>query len=327
MKSRHPYDKLLNIMHKIQLPEPEKIVFDTLNWFDTRTHIKMFRDYDVNEDNQTGGQKADIYKVDYHGAVFKFHRHKDGKNVLSYNLYQLDDDNRVPECAVVFIDIKQKSAHIHEISQINECYNIKQVEILKKKNIKISGKVLVELAVKLIKMERPKYDIKYITLMDNSQKYCNGGNIQLGLMHTLLHGHTWYGTFGFKPANIKQNNVSNELSHAYDKNIRLMKFLKVRDVQKDLRKCYENANKKLNITIDIDSMINKHKNMLLCDYLEGIIMDYDKNCALFREIYLMLALDIGLTDFFGRTFILMLDKTHQKNNQVIVKPKKTSRNK
>jgi hypothetical protein len=244
---KNPYDKLLNVLHKVQLPEPEKTVYDMINWMNSRDFNIMFRNHDINKSNQIGGRKGDIYKVDYHGAVFKFHRYNDEKNILAYHLYQLDDDNRMPECVVAIIDIKHKLAHIREISQMDECYNRKQVVELKKNNIKISGKVLVELTLKLIKMEKSKYGIKYVILTDNSQKYCNGGNIQLGLMHSLLHGHTWYGTFGFRPANDEQNNIDDFSLKMYDKNIRLMKFLKVRDVQKDLRTCYENANKKLNL--------------------------------------------------------------------------------
>jgi hypothetical protein len=92
------------------------------------------------------------------------------------------------------------------------------------KNGKWSGSDLLQIAFQIIDKIKDMYNIKTITLMDNSQKFCKEGkNIDLGLMLTLLTGDTWYGKYGFRPK-------EKLLADHYEKNKKIMKNKKLADI-------------------------------------------------------------------------------------------------
>jgi len=56
-----------------------------------------------------------------------------------------------------------------------------------------NGSTLLKIAFKLIRQLKEKYDVKYITLTDNSQKYCRSGKIiDLDSFLMLTTGNTWH---------------------------------------------------------------------------------------------------------------------------------------
>jgi hypothetical protein len=107
------------------------------------------------------------------------------------------------------------------------------------KGEKFSGTILLKLALVYLKRYKDKYKIKRIVLQDNSKKRCTyyieeekmidgklkkinvkvDKEIDLGLLHTLKTGHTWYGAYGFRPYDSTTKSINIVANQDYEENI------------------------------------------------------------------------------------------------------------
>ena len=62
----------------------------------------------------------------------------------------------------------------------------------------------------------------------------------------------------------------------------------------------------LKLIIFVKKLIILHPNMLLTDFLNQFIKDYDKTCKYFELFYEDLFDDLGLTTFYKQSFVLFI---------------------
>ena len=228
--------------------------------------------------NQFGGSDRKLtIKYNNNKYIFEEAHDKD-----YYVLFSKDNF----ECVSVLIQKIDKTAEIHGIGNYKSC--------IKETNTNV-GSTLFKITLKMLQKYKEKCDIIKIIITDNSLKKCNNYNIKLGLMLTLITGDTWYGKYGFRPSD-------EELIKYYENNKRIINKITLKDVNfiKYLKMT------KLNKTV-IDSakkFIEKHQSLLLKDYLLKFIKEYDKTCEYFYDFYFTLFNDLGLYDFYQRTFEL-----------------------
>ena len=70
--------------------------------------------------------------------------------------------------------------------------------------------------------------MKFIYLLDLSSKLCEDANFDLGLLYTFLKGDTWYGKWGFRPANKDTNDIDTKKNKIYEKNKYIISKIKVK---------------------------------------------------------------------------------------------------
>ena len=69
---------------------------------------------------------------------------------------------------------------------------------------------------------------------------------------------------------------------------------------------YIELTKKERIIEDVKKLISLHPNMLLTDFLNQFLKDYDKTCQYFELFYEDLFDDLGLTTFYKQSFVLFI---------------------
>jgi len=156
---------------------------------------------------------------------------------------------------------------------------------LTQKNKELNGTDLLFIIIKFIESKKEKFQIKYITLVDTSIKYCNGINISLGDFKILISGDTWYGSYGFEPAtnetgkirvsdfekeNYKNNKkilTSLKISNSFIEEIAKEFIFKIKNKEKIIK--YINPDKVLSSLNNLLSNLPKNKDMLLSKFLQN----------------------------------------------------------
>jgi hypothetical protein len=287
-----------HIFERLQIKNPMKTLIYNYPFFDKDKFNKMFHNKKIT--NQYGGGDKNTY-ITYKNIKYKFTRVDDGDGYLYYALYQSERETN-PMCIMIIIEKEINNCAINEISYDDKCFVEKNPEDGKK----WSGSDLLKIAFKLIDKIKDKYNLKTVTLTDNSQKTCkNGKNIDLGLMLTLISGDTWYGRYGFLP---KDKNLKKE----YDSNKKIIKNTKLSDVpyfremmNNALKKYYKN-NKKLEEEImrTYDEYCKHNKR--LKSFLSFLLEYYDATCEMFYDFYISLARKLGIFPMKGVSFIKKL---------------------
>jgi hypothetical protein len=119
-------------------------------------------------------------------------------------------------------------------------------------------------------------------------------------MLTLLTGHTWYGKYGFRPFNNDNYNIVS--LENYNKNIEIINSITIKEA--NILK-YIELTKKNQIIEDVKKLLETNPDMLLKDFLNLFLKDYDKSCKYFSIFYEKLYIDIGLYSFHQNTFGLI----------------------
>ena len=149
--------------------------------------------------------------------------------------------------------------------------------------------------------------------MDNSTKFCKtdkrGFKIFLPLMYTLIHGHTWYGKYGFRPYDPAKIISSKKMLNEYSKNKDIVRKTKVKNTNliKYICEIYEQK-------ISDNGEMKKFKrlckdnlgDMTIQEFFGDFLKEFDKKCAIFNKIYLDFAKDIGIKNYYGSSFYLKL---------------------
>jgi hypothetical protein len=144
----------------------------------------------------TGG--GDKIEFEYKGTKFMFTRSKnESNNSVNYHLYPNADESRTDYCIFIILDKPENMIYLHTITYNDKCFKKIHYEILGN-NIS-HGTFVLKMAMEFIKKISKASGITFVALKYNSFKYCDGVNISIPMMHTLLNGDTWYGKFGFVP--------------------------------------------------------------------------------------------------------------------------------
>ena len=204
------------------------------------------------------------FSILYDNIEYKFYESSiNENNYILYNDY--DKDNPI-DCVIIVMskidDTEYYQAEIHGIGNDKSCLHDS------KTNINV-GSTLLKITLKMLKKYHDKLKIKYVTLTDNSLKFCDSikDSIQLSLMLTLLTGHTWYGKYGFKPFNTKLNDYDDVLIDSYNQNIEIMNSITIEEA--NILK-YIELTKKKQIIEDVKKLLETNPNMLLKDFLSVI---------------------------------------------------------
>jgi hypothetical protein len=229
-------------------------------------------------------------KVEYNNHIYIFE-----ENEINDEYFTLSstEDNGL-DCVIILISINEKIAEIHSITNSKDCL------VNTNENV---GSHLLKLTIKMIKKYALKLNINKISLGDVSKKKCGSNYIKLAKMLILLTGHTWYGKYGFRPRDNITNNIDKYQNKKYEKNVKIMDLITISDI--NLIKYIKMTKNKNFIEKTKETIIKKPK-MLLKDFLRKFLKDYNNMCEYFYMFYEQLYDDIGLTDFHGGSFVLVL---------------------
>jgi hypothetical protein len=243
--------------------------------------------------NMKGGGNRKL-KVEYNNHTYVFEENEINDNY--YTLSSIEGDGL--DCVVVLISTEDNIAEIHSITNSKSCMANTNENI---------GSHLLKLTIKMIKKYASKYNqkvnINKISLGDMSIKKCGSHYIKLTKMLILLTGHTWYGKYDFRPRDNITNNIDKYQNKKYENNVKIMDTLTISDI--NLIKYIKMTKNNNFIDKTKDTIIKKPK-MLLKDFLRKFLKDYDNMCEYFYIFYEQLYNDIGLTDFQGGSFVLLL---------------------
>lgn len=231
--------------------------------------------------NQTGGKRL---KVTHNETKYYFEK-KEDDNI--YVLYSRDEFSN--DCVIIIIDKDTNTATINNI-------NADTPNCIKGDTKK--GTQLLLITVKMLKKYKKDLDINIVVLTDNSYKLCHNKNIILSKMAILTTGNTWYGNYGFLPAEYTKDykvKLNKDYVKIGKKNKSIMDTIKIKDI--DLLKYF---NKLKNFNKDqlkaIKHIIDNKGDTLLKDFIKKFLVEFDKTCKYFYYFYIDLFNDIRLKD-------------------------------
>ena len=241
--------------------------------------------------NQPGSGKRKL-SIKYNNNKYIFE-----ESVIDDDYFILYSQEKNPlSCVSILLSNKNKNAEIHEISDFKEC--------MVDTNTKV-GSTLLKITIKMLKKYKDTFNIKTVTLSDNSLKYCssNKKRIILSQMLILLNGETWHGRYNFRPFDLITQKLDKLLNKKYEENINIMNKITIKDA--NILK-YIKMTKKEAFIRGITQLLEYNPNMLLKEFLNNFLKDYDETCELFSIFYKKLFIDIGLYNFHKQTFGLVL---------------------
>lgn len=294
----HIQIKMKKILEYLNVNEAEEVaqkLADGLGYLD------FYNLYDNNLEIQSSGAR-DVTTLKYGDEVFNFIKFKEG-NSISYNLYQNDDVDKIPQCIIININLKQKIAYINGISYHENCFNVNSV--------RKSGSTLLKVSLKLLKMIKHKYDLTHVCLKDNSHIYCDGNTkyeIELSSLKMLISGETWYTSYGFIPYNVNKNCVDQEKYNFYLKNKKIIENTQIKNT--NIKKIITNALIKLGSSVDINKMAEYYDNKNIKTFFKHFLSknkkDYKKRCIAFSMTYKKIMENIGVVSLHGISYFMQL---------------------
>ena len=249
---------------------------------DNLTQIKRFFNKEIIHSMIGGGEDLTIT---YKDNEYKYTQIMDEDY---YILYSYDDF----DCVSVVIDKENKVGEIHGIGNFKSC--------LIDSNTKV-GSTLLKITIKMLKKYKDIFEINKIVLTDNSIKKCksNKEDIKLSHMLILLTGDTWYGKYGFRPINVKTYDYDKILNKNYDNNKLIINNITIKEA--NIMK-YIKITKDENVIKQVKKILEKDENMLLKDFLQKFLTEYESTCSYFSLFYDKLYDDLKLEKFYKLFF-------------------------
>lgn len=139
---------------------------------------------------QYGGTKSIQYVYDDRTFIWDVHKNE---HVVEYVVYTVtkDKDKKEPlTCVMLSIDLDETLRYVYMTSISN--YENCALEGMPKTR---AGSLILQLSLLFIKQYlKPKYDLKYVQLKDNSHFLCpiNRQMIDFDSLYMLAYGNTWY---------------------------------------------------------------------------------------------------------------------------------------
>jgi hypothetical protein len=249
---------------------------------DNRTQIKKFFNKEIIHSMIGGGEDLTItYKN--HEYIYTQIMDED-----YYILYSKDEF----DCVSVVIDKENKVGEIHGIGNFKSC--------LIDSNTKV-GSTLLKITIKMLKKYKNTFGINKIVLTDNSVKKCaaNKEDIKLSHMLILLTGDTWYGKYGFRPINVKTYDYDEILNKNYNNNKLIINKITIKEA--NIMK-YIKITKNKDVINAVEKILEKEENMLLKDFLQRFLNEYETTYQYFYLFYDRLYNDLKLEKFYKLFF-------------------------
>jgi len=249
---------------------------------DNRTQIKTFFNKEIINSMIGGGEDLTI---NYKNNEYTYTQLNDE---FYYILYSYDEF----DCVSVIIDKENKVGEIHGIGNFKSCLIDSNTNV---------GSTLLKITIKMLKKYKDLLEINKIVLTDNSVKKCeaNSEDIKLSHMLILLTGDTWYGKYGFRPINVNTYKHNEILNENYNNNKLIMNKITIKEV--NIMK-YINMTKDKNVINAVEKILEKNENMLLKDFLQKFLKNYDITCQYFSLFYERLYNDVKLEKFYKLFF-------------------------
>jgi hypothetical protein len=261
---------------------------------DNLTQIKKFFNKEIIHSIIGGGKDLTIT---YKDNEYKYTQIMDEDY---YILYSYDDfgcvsvviDKENIRKNINFSNIYNKVGEIHEIGNFKSC--------LIDSNTKV-GSTLLKITIKMLKKYKDIFEINKIVLTDNSIKKCesNKEDIKLSHMLILLTGDTWYGKYGFRPINVKTYDYDKILNKNYHNNKLIINNITIKEA--NIMK-YIKMTKDENVIKQVKKILEKDENMLLKDFLQKFLSEYESTCSHFSLFYDRLYDDLKLEKFYRLFF-------------------------
>jgi len=268
-----------------------------LNWFCPKINDNLIANKS-NWNEQIGGQNNIELIQKYKGYKFKINIEK-GKTDTIINILTFEQNPQ--QCSVIVVDRVSKIAILQNLSYFNKCT---EPDLIENKG----GSTILNFLLGFLRLTKKKLDINKIVLKDNSFKYCKhcSQNVKLSTMYFLLYGNTWYGKYGFRPYDEREDKPDLFSLKFYNRNQKIIANTKLKDI--DILKYIEEEitkNKLQGINISkFKKLINTYHDILLSEFLRAMLKEYNKYCCLFAQISLRIYAKLNLQNYHGSTFYL-----------------------
>jgi len=202
----------------------------------------------------------------------------------------------------VVVDSKLKLAYVQDLYYYGDCVRTGLV-------YPGGGSILMKMIISFLKENKKQLDIEKIQLKDNSTLFCESKKIKidLALLHTFVFGTTWYGKYGFMPYDYENDKIHDANIVLYGRNKKLIETILVKNTKiKEYLKNSVKMEKLENKTKNIDVMLKDYGDKTVSVFIKDFMKNFQKGCALFSHFYRLLAVDIGITNFYGQSFILYI---------------------
>jgi hypothetical protein len=245
---------------------------------------------------QNGAGNKKEFTIKYLDKKYIFERlHNDEEKLI---LYSYEGDNN---CVVLTISKEKKAIVITSIGRFDKCV---------KGGLNV-GSHLLRITLKMVEKYKDYFNINKIVLSDNSIWKCKTGEeLDMDKMMILLTGHTWYGNccqnnncprhknsknlcaygkYGFRPIHSDSYELNQTLNKIYDKNIKIMNSVKVKNVP--IFKYLEMINEKYPEEFSKEYLniadTKEIRDTLLKDFLSKFFdkISFDDTCRYFKLFY------------------------------------------
>jgi hypothetical protein len=294
------------IMNNIKIKNYEDVYFQ---YMIADYYLMKFIDrrntYENYIQNQYGGGKVKKIKYNFNGDTFILFE-EETKNGFDISIHVHDDITDPTMCLHIIIDKSMKSAYIHNITYNKNCVSTGL-------NYPGGGKILLKMCIEFLTLNKQKYNIKQLELMDNSVFSCKPikQNINFSMMTILLSGDTWYGKYGFQPFdNFDDGNSDKEtkkLMKLYGNNKKIITTAKVRNTRllRYLYSTLDDDEKKENMVV-IKEYFDRNKDLTINKFFAKFLTDFNESCPVFAKFYSDYFDSLGLYNFRGKSFRLYI---------------------
>jgi hypothetical protein len=207
----------------------------------------------LSNQKQKGGKIKEItidnttytYDIEYGESI--------DQNFSNYEVQFVTINDYKTKCAVILINKNTKEANIQSVANYNDCIICSDDKIKYK-----VGDILMQIMLYQCK----KFNIKKVSLEDNSKKYFTGASIELIYFRTMTQGLPYYVKFGFKSLYsqliIRSNNYNFKTDPKLLKDTIIDLFKNTVDISKNktLYKIFTKTLEKFNDEISIKKYLN-----------------------------------------------------------------------
>ena len=283
------YPNAIRLLTKLEVLHPLPTFCYNYNGHTDTDACKYF--IDIIE--QKGGSKTDPEKIiiEYKNESYKFVKIDEYEDAIHYALHQ--NDSNTNKCIVIILEKDIHNCAIHELYYNPKCFKDKSYK----------GSNLLELALNFVDFITERYNIKTITVKDNSSKICNRDiRIELWLLSILTKGDTWYGKHGFIP-------VDERYKRYYENNKKIIKHTRMQQIsffkKMFFNSVYKFHKKNSDIANELDGLYKHYydNDKKLKHFLLNFLSEYDIACVIFNDFYIALYDKLQLKNLYGISYI------------------------
>lgn len=286
--TKQPYKNIIEVYTKLKVLDPIKLAIEKINVHNKSEYTKIFENC---KSIQTGGTPEDqlnkiTIKLNDNKFIFNSH-HMD--YLVFYNLLTPNEE----ACITIEINKNTHIAHIESIQFNEKCFS--------KYAAAKSGSILLKACEKLIDTVKNRYKLKYIWLLDISEKRCEKVKnvIRLWAFYMLVHGNTWYSKYGYLPFDHIKKETDKWILSDLNINKKIVTTTLVKNTQ--IKKIILNAIDKYDLNFDknkIKQIIKKYEDETVIKFFNDSVKEFDLACELFYYIYQDVMMSLNMKNMY-----------------------------